>query len=142
MNLMKYFFGCLGGVLAGLLSTGHIMIIFMTLVSLTVRLLLQESSCNFFNNDESQGSSSRDFFHVYSKLHGICSESGDNSSIYGFFPITIFSLNVCVCVHVDAKHAKGDVSISTTKPRVNLKVRAGVIHAHDNTDGWVVYFLI
>ena len=59
-----------------------------------------------------------------------------------FFPITVFSLNVCACVHVDAKHAKGDVSIST-KPRVNLKVRAGVIHAHDNnTDCWVVNFLI
>ena len=47
----------------------------------------------------------------------------------------------CVSVHVDAKHAKGDVSIST-KPRVNLKVRAGVIHAHDNTDCWVVNFRI
>ena len=58
-----------------------------------------------------------------------------------FSPLQVFSLNVCVCVHVDAKHAKGDVSIST-KPRVNLKVRAGVIHAHDNTDCWVVNFLI
>ena len=64
-EMNEIFFECLGGVLAGLLSTGHIMIIFMTLVSLTaVRLLLQESSCNFFNNDESQGSSSRDFFHA------------------------------------------------------------------------------
>ena len=37
-----------------------------------------------------------------------------------FSPITVFFSECNACAHVDAKHAKGDVSISTM-PRVIMK---------------------